>query len=63
MLNSDADFTQFAPLRKTAKGAKTLTLASMVEYLASKWQDLNAYSSKADYSEATTEEAEVETQV
>jgi len=71
LLNIEGNFAQFAAIRKTVKGSKLLSLASLRTYLAGKWEDNNPYNPATDYTllnEAMTatdeevEESEGETQ-
>jgi hypothetical protein len=71
LLNIDADFTQFAAIRKTKTGSKLLSLASLRTYLAGKWEDNNPYNPATDYTllneamvatDEEVEESEGETQ-
>ena len=70
-LNIECDFAQFAAIRKTKTGSKLLSLKSLSEYLAGKWEDNNPYNPATDYTllneamvatDEEVEESEDETQ-
>jgi len=58
LLNSDANFSAFAPLRQSKDDPnRTLNLTDLTKYLAGKYEDSNPYNKATTYTLPTTDDA------